>query len=80
MEVVNFCKQLWAGIGILGKQKFYLALQSFAFTVQMHVCNVTEVSTRMSVHTLGNWDQSIIHDLSRALVPDIKDAGAGVAE
>lgn len=44
------------------------------------MCNVTKVSTRMSVHTLGNWDQSIIHGLCRTLVPDIKDVGAGVAE
>lgn len=34
----------------------------------------------MSVDMLGNWDQSIIHDLCRSLVPDIKDVGAGVAE
>ena len=41
---------------------------------------MTKVSTRMSVHMLGNWDQSIIHDLCRTLVPDIEDVGAGVAE
>lgn len=34
----------------------------------------------MSVDMPGNWDQSIIHDLCRSLVPDIKDVGAGVAE
>lgn len=40
----------------------------------MRVC---KVSTLVSVHTLGDWHQSIIHDLCRAPVPDTKDAGAG---
>lgn len=45
MEVVKIRKQLWAGLGILGKQKLYLlALPSFSFTVKMHTCNMTKVS------------------------------------
>jgi len=34
----------------------------------------------MSVHMLGNGDQSVIPDLCRTLVPEIKDVGAGGAE
>lgn len=38
------------------------------------------MSTRTSVRTLGNWDRSIIADLCRTLVPDIKDVDTGLAE
>lgn len=41
---------------------------------------MTKVSTHLLLHVLGNWGWSIIHDLSRAPVPDIKDVSAGVSE
>lgn len=58
----------------------FLSFPKVCFCSSMCVCNMTKVSTHLLLHMLGNWDCSIIHDLSRTPVPDIEDVSAGVSE